>query len=97
MPLQESFCSPFWGDIEGVVHMEYLEQGRTVNSERYISTLRALKLRLRRVRRGKDSILQHDIARPHTSRQSQDAVRQLEFATLPYPAYSPDLAPSDHY
>ncbi|GFN98003.1 mariner transposase [Plakobranchus ocellatus] len=47
----------FW-DMERVVHMEYLEQGQTVNSERYISTLRALKLRIRRVRRDKDSILQ---------------------------------------
>ena len=28
----------FW-DMEGVVHMEFLEQGQTVNSERYISTL----------------------------------------------------------
>ena len=82
----------FW-DMEGVVHMEFLEQGQTVNSERYISTLRALKLRLRRIRRDKDSILQHDNARPHTSRQTQDALRQLELTTLPHPAYSPDLAP----
>ncbi|GFO14144.1 histone-lysine N-methyltransferase SETMAR-like protein [Plakobranchus ocellatus] len=44
------------------------EQGQTVNSERYISTLRALKFRLRRVRRDKDSIVQHKNARPHTSR-----------------------------
>ena len=86
----------FW-DMEGVVHMEFLEQGQTVNSERYISTLRALKLRLRRIRRDKDSILQHDNARPHTSRQTQDALRQLELTTLPHPAYSPDLAPSDYY
>ncbi|GFO32020.1 histone-lysine N-methyltransferase SETMAR [Plakobranchus ocellatus] len=49
----------FW-DMEGVVHMEFLEQEQTVNSERYISTLRALKLRLRRVWRDKDSILQYD-------------------------------------
>ncbi|GFN82128.1 histone-lysine N-methyltransferase SETMAR [Plakobranchus ocellatus] len=83
----------FW-DMEGMVHMEFLEQGQT---ERYISTLRVLKLRLRRVRRDKDSILQHDNARPHTSRQTQDALRQLELTTLPHPAYSPDLAPSDYY
>ncbi|GFO35466.1 transposase [Plakobranchus ocellatus] len=83
--------------MEGVVHMEFLEQAQTVNSERYIPTLRALKLRLRRVRRDKDSILQHDNARPHTSRQTQDALRQLELTTVPHPAYSPDLAPSDCY
>ncbi|GFO12124.1 histone-lysine N-methyltransferase SETMAR [Plakobranchus ocellatus] len=86
----------FW-DMEGVVHMEFLEQGQTVNSERYISTLRTLKLRLRRVRRDKDSILQHDNARPNTSRQTQDALRQLELTTLPHLANSSDLAPSDYY
>ncbi|GFO40821.1 histone-lysine N-methyltransferase SETMAR [Plakobranchus ocellatus] len=41
--------------------------------------------------------MQHDNARPHTSRQTQDALRQLELTTLPHPAYSPDLAPSDYY
>ncbi|GFO08206.1 hypothetical protein PoB_003471100 [Plakobranchus ocellatus] len=53
--------------------------------------------RRRRVRRDKDSILQHDNARPHTSRQTQGALRQLELTTLPHPAYSPNLAPSDYY
>ncbi|GFO02717.1 histone-lysine N-methyltransferase SETMAR [Plakobranchus ocellatus] len=86
----------FW-DMERVVHMEFLEQKQTVNSERYISTLRALKLRLGRIRRDKDSILQHDNARPHTSLQTQDALRQLELTTLPHRAYSPDLAPSEYY
>ncbi|GFN85425.1 histone-lysine N-methyltransferase SETMAR [Plakobranchus ocellatus] len=83
-------------DMEGVVHMEFLEQGQTVNSERYISTFRALKLRLRRVRRDKDSILQHDNAHPHTSRQTQGALKQLELTALPHPAYSADLASSDY-
>ncbi|GFN73730.1 transposase [Plakobranchus ocellatus] len=83
--------------MEGVVYMGFLEQGQTVNYERYISTLRALKLRLRRVRRDKDSILQHDNARPHPSRQTQNALRQLELTTPPHPAYSSDLAPSDYY
>ncbi|GFO47852.1 histone-lysine N-methyltransferase SETMAR [Plakobranchus ocellatus] len=53
----------------------------------------SLKQRLRRVRRDKDSILQHDNARPHTSRQTQDALRQLELTTLPHPACRPDFAP----
>ncbi|GFS17543.1 histone-lysine N-methyltransferase SETMAR [Elysia marginata] len=45
-------------DMEGVVRLEFLERGQTVNSERYISTLRALKLRIRRARRDKDSTRQ---------------------------------------
>ena len=86
----------FW-DMKGVVHMEFLKQGHTVKSEKYISTLRPLKARLRWVRSRRDSILQHDNARPHTSRQTQDALAQLKLPALPYPAYSADLAPSDYF
>ncbi|GFO00877.1 histone-lysine N-methyltransferase SETMAR [Plakobranchus ocellatus] len=42
----------------------------------------------------KDSNLQRDNVRPHTSRKTQDALRQLELTTLPHLAYSLYLAPS---
>ena len=83
--------------MKGVVHMEFLEQVHTVNSEWYISTLRCLKARLCRLRGGRDSILQHDNARPHTSRQTQDALIRLKIPPLQHPAYSPDLAPPYFY
>ena len=88
----------FW-DMEGIVHIEFLEQGTTINLERYVSTLRALKGRIRRVRQDKvkDVVIQHDNARPHTSRQTQCALQQLELPTIPHPPYSPDLAPSDFF
>ncbi|GFS10623.1 histone-lysine N-methyltransferase SETMAR [Elysia marginata] len=91
---RNAFFAVFW-DMERVVQMEFLEQSQTVNSGRDNPTLRALKLRLRHVRHDRDSILQNGNARPHTSRQTQDALpfRQLEITTLPYPAYSLDLAP----
>ena len=93
---RKALSTIFW-DMKGEVHMEFLKQGHTVNSEKYISTLRTLKARLRRARSGRDSILQHDNARPHTSRQTQDALVQLKLPALPLPAYSPDLAPSDYF
>ena len=83
--------------MKGVVHIKFLKQGHTVNSEKHISTLRTLKARLRRVHSGRDSILQLDNARPYTSRQTQDALAQLKLPALPHPAYSPDLAPSDYF
>ena len=43
----------FWG-MKGVVHIEFLKRGHTVNSEKYISTIRTLKARLRRTRSGRD-------------------------------------------
>ena len=86
----------FW-DMKGVVHMEFLKQGHTANSEKYISTLRTLKARPRRVSSGRDSILLHDNVRPLSSRQTPDALAQLKLPALPHPAYSPDLAPSDYF
>ena len=68
-----------------------------MNSEQHISTLRALKARLRRVRPNKDAILHHDNARPHTSHRTQQALQQMNLAQLPHPPYSPDLAPSDFF
>ena len=46
----------FW-DSEGVVHTEFLEQGNTVNSTKYVNTLEKLKARLRRVRSEKVPII----------------------------------------
>ncbi|GFO34048.1 transposase [Plakobranchus ocellatus] len=70
-----------------------LSASDTAHREKVISGLeqiegsnkRKLPMKLRRVRRDKDSILQHDSPRPHTSRQTQDALRPLELTTLPHP------------
>ncbi|GFS24221.1 histone-lysine N-methyltransferase SETMAR [Elysia marginata] len=66
---QKVLLTIFW-DMESIVHFEILEQGTTINSERYVSTLPELKGRLRPVRQDKvkDVVIQHDNARPHTSR-----------------------------
>ncbi|GFX41047.1 transposable element Tcb2 transposase [Trichonephila clavipes] len=40
------------------------------------------------------AIFQHDNARPHTARVSQDFLRY--FQTLPWPTRSPDLPPVQH-
>jgi histone-lysine N-methyltransferase SETMAR len=40
-------------------------------------------------------LLQHDNARPHTARATAKKIMDLRLECVPYPAYSPDLAPSD--
>jgi histone-lysine N-methyltransferase SETMAR len=83
----------FW-DVDGVIHMEFLEPGTTINPERYIATVKTLTQRLRRVRKHKKNILlQHYNARPHTSRTTMEEIEKLDLTILPHPPYSPDLAP----
>ena len=87
----------FW-DGNQVLLCEFLDKGATVNSPRYIETLRNLRRRVCRVRESTDRILlQHDNATPHTSRATKAALTRLKFDTLPHPPYSPDLAPCDFY
>lgn len=87
----------FW-DAKHVYLAEYLEGGTTVNSSRYIETLKHLRRRVCRVRNcTKPIILHHDNARPHTSRATAEALARLKFETIPHPPYSPDLAPCDFY
>ena len=49
------------------------------------------------VYRGK-ILLQHDNAKPHTSRKTKEKISKLDgIKLMPHPAYSPDLAPSDYH
>lgn len=86
----------FW-DARHVYVTEYLV-GSTVNSARYIETLKHLRRIVCRVRKSTSPIiLQHDNARPHTSRVTADALVRLKFQPIPHPPYSPDLAPCDFH
>ena len=78
----------FW-DASGVIHVDFLEPGSTINAQRYVSTLKALKDRLRRIRSNKRIVLHHDNARPHTARATVEAINSHGFSVLPHPPYSP--------
>ena len=85
----------FW-NARGMLYMEFLTKGSTVNSDRYCATLRSLKQRIRRIMPERNTfLLHHDNARPHCSAQTQDAMTSLKFTVVPNPPYSPNLAPSD--
>ena len=89
----------FW-DSQGVILVDFLPKGETINSEVYIETLRKLKAKIRRVRPNLDManvLLQHDNARPHTSIRTMEAITSFGWTVIPHPPYSPDLAPSDYH
>jgi len=69
-------CTVFW-DRQGVLLVEFLSQGTTINSAVYCETLK----KLRRVIQNKRCemlsatiLLLHDNARPHSAAQTQDLI-----------------------
>lgn len=90
----------FW-DCDGIIFIDYLKKGETINSAYFCSLLRdGLRTALKNRRRGKLSsrpLLQMDNARPHTAMLTQQTIKELGWTVLPHPPYSPDLAPSDYH
>ena len=91
--------SVFW-DAHGVLFMDYLEKGKTINSEHYIGQLMRLKNEIgeKRLEMKKKKVLFHqDNAPCHKSLATVAKSNELSFELLPHPPYSLDLAPSDYY
>jgi len=91
-------CTVFW-DRKGVILLDFLEPGQTINSGRYIVTMTKLKAWISRVRPKKKTtfLLQHDSARPHTSLKTMEHTVNLGWTVVPHPPYSPDFVPSDFH
>ena len=97
--MKKIVATVFW-DAQGVLLVDFLPNGQTVNANRYIVTLKRLKHALRRKCSGLQDdqiLLQHDNARPHAALRTQEAIHKLGWTVLPHPSYSPDLAPSDYH
>ena len=88
-------ASVFW-DSQGVIMIDYLEQGRTINGACYVAELRRLRQEIARKRRGKLTrgvlLLQHN-APADTSQVAMTTAIKCGFEVLPHPPYSPDMAP----
>ena len=96
MPSAGKILLTVFRDSQRVYMTEFLESGKTVNSARYIETIKNLRRRVCRVRGSTWRILfLHDNARPHTARATIDALETLKFEVLSHPPYRPDLATSD--
>jgi histone-lysine N-methyltransferase SETMAR len=90
-----------WWDFNGVIHFELLKPGETITAEVYCQQLERLQQKLSDKRPAlinrKGVILQHDNARPHAARITQEKIKELGWEVLPHPPYSPDIAPSDYH
>lgn len=88
-------------DYNGVVHHEFLPEGRTVNKEYYLQVMRRLREAIRRKRpdlwQNNSWLLHHDNAPAHTSLLVRDFLAKNNTVITPQPPYSPDLAPCDFF
>lgn len=89
----------FW-DARGIIFIDYLEKGKTINSEYYCALLDRLseEIKIKRPHLAKKKVLFHqDNAPSHTAFLTQQKLAELRFEIAPHPPYSPDLAPSDYF
>ena len=83
--------------ISGIVHMEFLPQGTTVNQHVYKEILRRLIVSVWTKRRDRyennDWLLHHDNALSHNALNIRQFITEQNVTMLDQPPYSPDLAP----
>ncbi|GFO49983.1 histone-lysine N-methyltransferase SETMAR [Plakobranchus ocellatus] len=90
-------ASMFW-DSCGMILLDILPKGESVNADRYYETLYRLRHVVRRKRPrllGSGVVLQHDNAIPHMAKYTKEWLERYWWNIIPHPAHSPDLAPSD--
>ena len=88
-------------DVHGIVHLEFLPQGQTINQNVYKDILRRLMRSVREKRRElwetKSWLLHHDNAPAHNALSIRQFLAENNIAVLEQPSYSPDLAPCDFF
>jgi len=95
---EKVLASILW-DKDGILHIDYLPKGQTINAEYYSSLLVQLKDVLKGKRRGKFTkavLFLHDNSPAHWALATRKKLGYLGFHSLDHPPYSPDLAPSDY-
>jgi len=98
-PAEKFLASIFW-DQDGILLIDYLPKGHTINAEYYSSLLVNLKdiSKEKRCRNFTKVVLfLHDNAPAHRAPATQKKLAYLDFQCLDHPPYSPDLAPSDYH
>jgi len=96
----EKFSPRFFWDQDGILLIDDLPKGQTINVEYYSSLLVQLKDILKEKRHGKITkgvLFLEDNAPAHRTIATQMKVAYLGFHCLHHPPYSPDPAPSVYH
>lgn len=98
---QKKIMLSVWWDYKGILHLEFLPNNQTINSNVYIQQLTKLSDAIQAKRpeaaNHKGVVFHHDNAKPHTCLVTRQKLLDLGWDVLSHPTYSPDLAPSDYH
>ncbi|GFW25318.1 histone-lysine N-methyltransferase SETMAR [Trichonephila clavipes] len=89
----------FW-DRHGVLLVEFMQQGTTINAAAYCATLTKLRRAIQNKRRGlltSGVVLLHDNASPHSAINTQNLIRSFGWEQIDHPPYTPVMAQSDFH
>ena len=88
-------------DIRGVIYIDWVPEGQTVNQVYYKNVLTTLRERVRRRRpdmwKNASWILHHDNAPAHNALSVKRYLAKNNIPVMEHPPYSPDLAPCDFF
>jgi len=91
----------FFFDSQGVVHKEFVTEGKTVNAEFYEGVMDRLLKRIQWVRPAafcsREFFLLHHNAPAHKAASVSQFLNHKNVTTLYHPPYSPDLSPPDYF
>ncbi|KAJ4426490.1 hypothetical protein ANN_27304 [Periplaneta americana] len=99
LSVRKVMCTMFW-DRKGILLIDFLPRGETVNADRYCETLRKLRRAIQNKSRGMVTagvVLLHDNARPRTARRTAAVLTEFGWELFDHPPYSPGLDPSDFH
>jgi hypothetical protein len=88
-------------DSQGIVHKEFVPEGKAVNAELYQGVMDSLLKRIQLVRPAavcsQDFFVLHDNTRAHKAASICQFLTPVNVTTLYHPPYCPDLSPPDYF
>jgi len=88
-------------DSQGVVHKEFVPEGKIVNADFYKGVMDGLRKRIQQVRPppfcARDFFFLHDNVPAHIAASVCQFFTPKNVTTLYHPTYSPDLSPPDYF
>jgi histone-lysine N-methyltransferase SETMAR len=87
-------------EFQELLLAQFQERGKNVNSASYCEVLLKPRDVIRRklpCQQSRGVLLHHDNALPHTARETQDKIQELQRGLLEHSPYSPELAVSDFH